>query len=177
MHTATLPNIPAPSKNGQGKVKKTKKADKIIKKFTIISTGSGLIPNPVASVGATVGAQLFMIKELCELFKVPFEEQQTAVLINSVIGGVLTKAISMFVSTVVPNNSPTNGPDFSGAAICGLYTATVGEYYKDHFQNGGNLENATLSDLGDYFMAEIQRGDIGLNSLANPSSIMTRLIK
>lgn len=174
MNTATLPNVPAPSKNGQ---KKTKKADKIIKKFTIISTGSGLIPNPVASVGATVGAQLFMIKDLCELFKVSYEEQQTAVLINSVIGGVLTKAISMVVSTLIPNNSATNGPDFSGAAICGLYTATVGEYYKDHFQSGGNLENATLSDLGDYFMAEIQRGDIGLSSFTNPSSIMTRLIK
>lgn len=174
MNTATLPNITAPPKKKQ---KKTSKADKIIKKFTIISTGSGLIANPIAAVGATIGAQLFMIKDLCKLFKVPFEQEKTTVLINAVIGGVLTKAISIFVSTVIPNNSSASGPDFSGAAICGLYTATVGEYYKDHFQGGGNLENATLNDLGDYFMAEIQRGDIGLNSLSNPSFIMTRLIK
>lgn len=174
MSTATFPNVQTPSKNGVAN--NNKKADKIVKKFTIIATGSGLIPNPVASVGATVGAQLFMIKDLCELYKVPFEEQQTKVLLNSVIGGVLTKAISMVVSAVVPNGQPTTGPDFSGAAICGLYTATVGEYYKDHFQSGGNLDNATLKDLGNYFMAEIEKGDIGLSSFSNPSSIMKRLM-
>lgn len=173
MTTATLPNIPAPSKNGQSN---THKADKMVKKYTIIATGGGLIPNPLAAVGATVGAQVFMIKELCELYKVPFAEQQTTLLINSVIGSVLTKALSVFVSTVIPNATPIGGPDFSGAAICGLYTATVGEYYKDHFQNGGTLEDATLKDLGNYFMAEIERGDIGISNFSNPSSIMKRLI-
>ena len=118
-----------------------------------------------------------MIKDLCSLYHVPFDEKMTTLILNSTIGGVLTKAFSMAVSTVIPGSSPMVGPDLSGAAISGLYTATVGEFYKVHFDNGGNLQDASIGELANYFMEEIRRGDIGLSSFTNPFKTMTGFLR
>lgn len=162
--------------NGISIKKRDKKAQKIIRKYILFSTAGGLVPTPLISVGTTVATQVLMIRDLCHLYHVSFDEKMTTLLINSTIGGVLTKALSVAVSAALLGSKPTSGPDISGAAICGLYTATVGEFYKVHFDNGGALQDASIRDLAKYFMEEIERGDIGLSNLTNPFKTMTGLI-
>lgn len=167
----------SPSSNGKiTQLLYDEESQKIIKKYTLLATGAGFVPIPVASSAAAVAAQVYMIKDLCEQFNIPFDKKTTSVVINSVIGSVLSKAISMAINTVVPVSSLA-GMDFSSAAISGLYTATVGEFYKVHFQNGGTLADASIGDLGKYFMEEIERGDIGISNLTNPTSFMKNLLK
>ena len=151
-----------------------KQANKIIRNYTIAATGSGIVPIPVVAAAAITGIQVFMIKELCKLYEVPFQENQSGVILNSVIGSVATRILSM-ASLVVPGiSAPMKG--VSGAAIAGLYTATVGEFYKVHFQNGGNLENASISDISKYFIDEYKRGDISISSISNPVNVVKRMI-
>ena len=150
-------------------------AKKVIKKYTLIATAAGVVPIPVISTAGVIAAQVFMVRELTQQFNIPFDEDRASVIINSAIGGVLSKVFAMTVDAVVPG-SGVAGIDLSSGAISGIYTATVGEFYKVHFQKGGTLENASIGDLGNYFMEEIQRGDIGLNSITNPTQFMKSLV-
>lgn len=174
--TDTIENPTIAIENGMSVTKREKKAQKIIRKYLLLASAGGLVPVSLVSVGATVTTQVLMIRDLCSLYHVPFDEKMTTLLLNSTIGGVLTKAFSLALSTLVPGGSVV-GPDLSGAAICGIYTATVGEFYKVHFENGGNLQDASIRDLAKYFMAEIERGDIGLNSFTNPFKTITGFVR
>lgn len=152
-----------------------KEAMKIIRNYTILATGSGLIPNPILGIGATTGIQVMMIKKMCTLFNVPFDRKVVNVVINSTVGSALAKAASVAVAVGMPGvSAPMKG--LSGAGIAGLYTATVGEFYKVHFQKGGTLEDASITDIGKYFKAEIENGDISMNSIANPMEMAKRII-
>ncbi|MEM1121668.1 MAG: hypothetical protein AAGJ18_14550 [Bacteroidota bacterium] len=161
--------------NGQATAAPLEKAaNKIIRKYTIAATGSGLIPVPVLSAAVITGIQVLMTKELCALFGVDFENQKASVLLNAALGSAATRVVSMAALVVPGISAPMKG--LSGAAIAGVYTATVGEFYKVHFQNGGNLENASIRELASYFVDEYQRGDISLNSIANPRDMFQRMI-
>lgn len=154
----------------------TENVDKMIKKYTLLATGGGVIPVPFLAVSASVAAQVFMIKNLCETYQVDFDENKSTVILNSSLGGILSKAISVAVSAIIPNNQPMAGLDLTGAVISGLYTATVGEYYRLHFEDGGTLEDASLADLGNYFIEEIQNGNLGVSSLTNPTRFLKQLV-
>lgn len=149
------------------------RANKIIRNYTIAATGGGFVPVPVVSVAATTGIQFLLVKDLCNLYDVPFTERRVDVIINSALGTIATRLVAL-VTVIIPGiSAPTKG--LSGAAIAGLYTATVGEFYKVHFQNGGTLEDASISDLKKYFLEEFRRGDINLSSL-NPVSMIKRML-
>jgi uncharacterized protein (DUF697 family) len=148
------------------------KANKIIRNYTIAATGSGLVPIPLISAAASTGIQVLMIRDLCRLFEVPFTSKQINVIVNSALGTIATRIVAL-ATTVIPGiSAPTKG--LSGAAIAGLYVATVGEFYKVHFQDGGTLEDASINDLRKYFIEEYKRGDINTSSL-NPVSMVKRI--
>ena len=147
-------------------------AQSIIRKYVLMSTGLGFVPNPVLNVGSTATTQILMIRELCDLFKVPFQKELVSVSVSSLFGSAVTKAVGLVAAMVIPGAKPVARLNLAGGGISGLYTNTVGEYYKIHFQKGGTLKDASFSDLGRYFKEEYQRGDIGINSLTNPMSVL-----
>jgi uncharacterized protein (DUF697 family) len=152
-------------------------AQHIIRKYTIIAAGGGLLPNPILSFAASTGLQMLMIRELCKLYHVDYDNNLAGVAVNSVAGSVATTGLSFVVSSFIPGSNPVVGFDVSGAAIAGIYTATVGEFYKEHFQRGGTLQDASISDLGHYLLDEIQNGDLSMNSLTNPSYLVKHVMK
>lgn len=154
--------------------KLNRKADKAIRNYTIAATGSGIIPIPVVSATAITGIQVMLIKELCRLYNIPFTKKRMNVIINSVIGSMVTRLLALATVAIPGVSAPMKG--LSGGAIAGIYTATVGEFYKVHFQNGGTLKDASIGDLSKYFLEEYQRGDISLSSITNPTNMMKRMI-
>ena len=92
---------------------------------------------------------------------------------NSFLGCVTTRLIGIAAMAIPGISAPLKG--VSGAAVAGIYTATVGEFYKVHFQNGGTLEDASLSDLTKYIAEEYNRGDINLSQISNPSKIFKNI--
>jgi len=147
-------------------------AQRVIRKYTLMAAGGGLFSNLALSIGTTTGIQILMIRELCHLYGVIFDQRVASVLINSAVGSVVSSGLSVAISSLLSRNSPTSGIDLSGAGIASVYTATVGEFYKVHFQKGGTLENVSIMDLGDYFMDEVQNGDIKMRSFTNPFSVI-----
>lgn len=148
------------------------KANKIIKNYIIAATGSGIIPVPLLSGVALTGIQFLMVRDLCRLYEVPYDGKELRMTLNAALGTVVTQLAAMATIIIPGVSAPTKG--LTGAAIGGLYIATVGEFYKVHFQDGGNLENASLTDLRKYFVEEYKRGDISTSSL-NPIHIVKRI--
>lgn len=147
-------------------------AQRIIRKYTLIAAGGGIFSNFAVSISATTGVQVLMIKELCQLYQVSFDQRMAGVVINSAIGSVVSSGLSFALSSLLPASSPNKGLDLSGAGVASVYTATVGEFYKVHFQKGGNLESVSIMDLGDYFVDEVQKGDIKMRSFSSPFSVI-----
>ncbi|MEM1327249.1 MAG: DUF697 domain-containing protein [Bacteroidota bacterium] len=152
-------------------------AQHTIRKYTIIAAGGGLLPNPLLSFAATTGLQLLMIRELCNLYRIDYDKNLASVAINSVAGSIATTGVSFAVSSFIPGSNPIVGFDVSGAAIAGIYTATVGAFYKDHFQRGGTLEDASIGDLGHYLLDEIQNGNLSVSKLTNPTYLVQHVMK
>lgn len=149
-------------------------AVKIIRNYTIAAAGSGLIPFAAVSGTATTGIQVMMIKALCELFEVQFDGKVASTVVNAALGSLVIQGASIAVSGGIPGVvNPAKG--LSGAILSGVYTATVGEFYKVHFQKGGTLEDASLLDIGKYFKAEVENGDISISNVANPMSFAKRI--
>lgn len=151
-----------------------KKANRIIRNYTLAAAGSGFIPVPLLSGAGVTAIQILLIRDLCSLFHVPFEGKNLPVIINSIFGTLATQLAEAAITNIPGLSNSMKG--FSGAAIASLYTATVGEFYKVHFQNGGNLGNASIADIGKYFMEEYKRGDISLGSISNPIELAKRLV-
>ncbi|MEM1216607.1 MAG: DUF697 domain-containing protein [Bacteroidota bacterium] len=149
-------------------------ANKIIRNYTLAAAASGFVPFSVLSAAGVTATQVFMIRSLCQLYQVPFKENQAQVLLNSALGSAATRLIGIAATAVPGVRTPMRG--LSGAAIASLYTATVGEFYKMHFQKGGTLDTASIKDFGNYLVEEFQQGDISLQQLANPMSTLKEVV-
>ena len=92
------------------------------------------------------------------------------------MGSIITKIITETVSAVVKSQSMKGfNIDITGAAVAGIYTAAVGEFFKLHFQKGGTLDDVKLSDFAEYFLEEIKRGDLSLATFTNPKVLFNHL--
>ncbi len=147
---------------------------KIIRKYTLIASGAALLPYDFVDVISCTAAQALMIKDLCGLYDVSYSDRLANVAFWSATGSVATKIITAAVGTVI-SNSGFNGIDLTGAAVAGIYTATVGEFYKLHLRDGGTLADINISDFADYFIDEIKRGDLSMATFTNPSALMSHL--
>jgi len=147
----------------------------IIKKYTIISAGTALVPYDFVDVISSTVAQTLMVKELCQVYQVSFSEKLMNVAFWSAAGSVITKAITEVIGTLISKSSFDTKFDLTGAAVAGIYTATLGEFYKLHLRDGGTLENIQISDFVDYFVDEIKRGDLSLATFTNPKTLMNHL--
>ena len=118
----------------------------------------------------SAAAQLFMIKELAQLYSVNTDDlTQTAV--YSAAGSAIAKLGTNLVVSVLPGE----GSNVAGAAVAGIYTATLGEFYKIHFRDGGTLDDVSIADFANYFVEEVQRGDINISTFTNPTALLSHL--
>ncbi len=148
-------------------------AKKIIRKYTVLSAGAALVPYDFVDVVSSTASQALMIKELCELYDVSYSKKLANVAFWSATGSIATKIISAAVGSII--NISGGGVDLTGAAVAGIYTATVGEFYKIHLRDGGTLENANLADFSEFFIEEIKRGDLSMATFTNPGALMSHL--
>lgn len=151
------------------------KSKSIIKKYTLLSGGAALVPYDFVDVISSTVAQTMMIKELCTLYNVPFSDKIINIAGWSAAGSAIIKAITGVIESVISKGSMNNRFDLTGAAIAAIYTATAGEFYKSHLQNGGTLEDVEISEFVDYFIAEVKKGDISLSTFTNPKALMNHL--
>ncbi len=116
----------------------------IVRRSAAWSAGAGLIPIPIADIGAIAAVQVKMIRDLAKLYQVEFPDVRAKALSSALAGGVLPYLLTMgsgfafsFLKAI-----PVVGTAIAIAAMPGFGSAAtyaVGKVFAQHFAGGGSL--------------------------------------
>lgn len=113
----------------------------LVKRYMLYTGGAGLIPIPVLDVASVGALQLKMIRELSDLYKIPFKENIVRGSISVLAGGLA--AVSLAKSTGGLLKSVPLVGSVLGAASLGIYssasTYAIGRVFIAHFESGGTF--------------------------------------
>ncbi|TAN70305.1 MAG: DUF697 domain-containing protein [Methylobacter sp.] len=116
-------------------------ASPLIKRYSLIAAGVGLIPLPLVDAVLVGGVQVKMVYDLAKAFDIPFEESRVKALVGSLVGGIAPTGIAGGVATLA-RAIPVVGVAawyFVGPALAFASTYAVGKVFSEHFQTGGTL--------------------------------------
>jgi len=134
--------------------------DNILSNYTLASTGVGLIPVPAADIAGLMAVQLSMLKEISEIYKVPFFKEAVKKVLFSLVGGlVLTNAMPFLASIV--KFVPVVGQAIGMAAMpiaCGASTYATGKVFIQHFESGGTFLTFDPEKVKAYYAEMLEQG-------------------
>ncbi len=133
-------------------------AETIIRNHVIWSMGAGaLIPVPVLDTLGVAAVQVDMIRQLCGVYKVDFQETQYKAVVSSLTGAFLARSGAKSLLKLIP----VVGSVLGGAAIgivSGASTYAIGEIFKTHFDSGGNFMDIDLDWMKKQFEENFEKG-------------------
>ncbi len=125
--------------------KRRQLANKIVDRHRLYAAGGGLLPLPVASIAGVTAVVLRMVKQLSQLYGVPFERDQTRALIVSIIGGAVPTGLGVATTSTLAWIIP--GGLLVGLAVsavtAGALTRGIGLVFVDSFES-----EATAHEIG-----------------------------
>jgi uncharacterized protein (DUF697 family) len=126
-------------------VKRRALAKKIVDRHRLYATGGGLIPLPVVNIAGVTAVILRMVKQLSDLYEIPFERDRTRALIVSIIGGAvptgLGAATTSALAWIIPGGL-LYGLAVS-AATAGALTRGIGQVFVESFESRATAPEIT----------------------------------
>lgn len=132
-------------------------ADNIIRNHVIWSMGAGFIPVLIADIFAVSALQLDMIRQLCRVYDVDFQETQGKALVTSLTSTTLARLGARGLIKLIPGiGSLIGGATVS--AFAGTSTYALGEVFKKHFESGGTILDFDPDRLRKYYREKFEKG-------------------
>lgn len=119
-----------------------KKADDIVRRFTIIAAGVGVVPSPSVNSIAVLGLELQMINELATAYTFPFPTKLAMSKVFISLIGSLGPVYFALKSRAALGAVPVFGQLLSASiySISGAISVyAVGKIFQKHFESGGTL--------------------------------------
>lgn len=136
------------------------KAQSIIKRHVLFSSGAGLIPMPIVDVVAVTAIQLDMVKQLCKLFGQDYQESSGKAFVGTLTGTTLTRIAAANIGSFL-KAIPLIGTTLGGitvSAFSGATTYAIGQVLSQHFATGGSITEFDEEELKTYFEDQFQKG-------------------
>lgn len=136
------------------------RGEKIIYRYLGWSVGAGLIPFAFVDLAALIVVQVKMLKEITELYDLPFMEERTKSLVSALIGSVAPAAVAGGVASLVkmiPIIGSVVGA-FSMSALAGASTWALGKLFIQHFERGGTIYDLDTENLKENFQNLFKEG-------------------
>lgn len=134
-------------------------AEKIVRKFVLLSIGAGAIPFPIFDIAASVVLQLKLIQELSDLYGVDYRED----LARNAIGTCITTSAGLMIGSRIGSSLakffPGAGTKFGivrTATFFGVSTHISGKILIMHFEAGGSLLNLDPVAMRAHFQREYE---------------------
>ncbi len=120
-------------------------AEAIVRRYMWWSAAGGLIPFSVIDVLAITTVQVMMLRSLCELYEVPFNQEWGKGLVTALVGSIAPTYLKGFpgFGTLI---GIVTGPVFYAAS-----TFAVGKVFTQHFESGGTLLTFEPAKMKEYF--------------------------
>jgi uncharacterized protein (DUF697 family) len=140
---------------------RNEEAKRIVSKYVGWSAGTGAIPFPVWDIVAITSVQIKMVKELLDLYAVPFSETKVksslSVLFGSLspymLAGITATSLFKFVPVVGHALAAFTLPMLSAAA-----SYAVGKVMISHLASGGTLADFQADKVKDKFKQAFEEG-------------------
>ena len=111
--------------------------DRIIRHHMKWAMGAGLIPLPIVDLFAVTGIQLDMIRQLCKLYDIPFNEKDGRAIVTSLTGAGTARLGANLVKAIPGVGSLLGGLTMS--VLSGASTFAVGGVFRRHLETGGTI--------------------------------------
>jgi uncharacterized protein (DUF697 family) len=102
--SAPIANDSSPLMTAEAKAAAAKRraaAHKIVSRYKNYAALGGLVPLPVANIASVTGINLRMVKQLSDLYQVPFQRDRTRALIVGLIGGAVPTGVGTATSATL----------------------------------------------------------------------------
>ncbi len=136
---------------------KSKHAETIIRNHIIWSLGAGVIPVAVADIFAVSAVQVDMIRQLCKVYEIPFEETQGKALVTSITSSTLARAGAASAVKLIPGMGTVLG-GVTQSVFAGASTFALGEAFRKHFETGGTFLDFDLARLKKLYREKFEKG-------------------
>jgi uncharacterized protein (DUF697 family) len=111
-------------------------AHKIVSRYKNFAALGGLVPLPVANIASVTAVNLRMVKQLSDLYQVPFQRDRTRALIVGLIGGAVPTGVGTATSATLMFVVPGGLLWGMGAAAltAGALTRAIGLVFIESFE-------------------------------------------
>ena len=136
---------------------KEKHADSIIRNHIIWSMGAGFIPVLMADVFAVGALQLDMIRQLCKVYDVEFQEVQGKAIVTSMTSSALARVTAGRLVKLIPGIGSLIG-GMAVSSFAGASTFALGEVFKKHLSSGGTILDFDIDRLRKFYKEKFEKG-------------------
>jgi uncharacterized protein (DUF697 family) len=136
-------------------------AENIIRKNLLWGAGAGILPIPVFDVVAITGVQIKLVKELADLYGVPFKEDIVKNLTGALLAGLGAPTVAAAVTISAFKFVPVLGPFvglLSSPSFAVAFTYAVGKVFTQHFASGGTFLDFEPKKVREYFARQFAEG-------------------
>jgi uncharacterized protein (DUF697 family) len=135
-----LPTAAIPFPELQAERRRTA-ARKIVERHKVFAAMGGLFPVPIVNVAGVTAIILRMVKQLSDLYAVPFERDWTRSTIIGLMGGAVPTGLGAAAASTLVFAIPAAG--LIGLAVTSITAATltrgIGMVFVEHFESGSTL--------------------------------------
>ncbi len=115
---------------------------RIVLKHMGVSALAGLVPVPFVDASLISASQLVMLKEISEVYRVPFKKDMGKAFIASMVAGLASMSVARFMANRVFTKIPVIGPVMKVITypwLASAATYAVGKVFIHHYELGGTL--------------------------------------
>jgi len=141
-------------------------AQQLILKCSGQASALAAIPVPVVDVAASAYVQVKMVNRLAEIYGAK-KESNTSLIIGSLVSSVIARVISDLMSNLTRDSQLANilSESVLKSGLIGLFTKLTGEIYKNHFSNGGSLNDMSFDDFTQNFKLSLQSDELSVQNI------------
>ncbi len=132
-------------------------ADGIIRNHTIWSMGAGFIPILIADIFAVSALQLDMIRQLCKVYDIDYEETRGKAIVTSLTGATIARLGARSVIKLIPGLGSIIG-GVTVSIFAGASTYALGEVFKSHFASGGTILDFDPERVKKFYKEKFEKG-------------------
>ena len=117
-------------------------AQRVIKKYTVLAGGIGLIPTPFVGQIAIAGLLAKLLNDLSRIYGVTFSDHQIKNTVTAILGGAHAEWISRYLLKYMQGYAPalnSAGSLLLRPAISGLVVYYIGKLFLGHLESGAWL--------------------------------------
>lgn len=130
--------------------------ERVIREHVVWAAGAGLVPIPVLDFVVVSAIQSDLIKQLCTLYGVSYEEGTGKIWIGALTGGVVAQIGASAIKLLPGIGSLLGGVSMSVAS--GASTYAVGKVIEQHLQAGGTMGNLDINAAKRVYEQQYEQG-------------------